>query len=500
MEPFWLVSLLFILSFFILLNFIKKQEPKNLPPGPPKLPLIGNLHQVASKTTLPHRRLAELASVHGPIMHLRLGEVSIVIISSAEMAKEVMKTHDALLCNRPAAMLLPQVVFYNSSDIALCPYGPYWRQVRKIATLELFTAHRVQVFWPIREEEVVDFVKILASQAGSVVNRISHKFYIIRIGMNKKGKDGDEFKTLISDMAATVSGFSIGDLYPSLKFISTLSGMKGQLQDIVMRIDKLMDPIIEEHMTKKKQGIEDQDEDLIDVLLKFHEDNLCLGTDFSLTTNNVKAIVLELFGAASETSSTLIEWAISELLKNPIKMAKAQDEVRRVLQGNETIINEASLDKLKYLKLVIKETLRLHPPFPCLVPRESLARCEIDGYEIPSKTRIFINAWAIGRNPKHWTNPEEFNPERFEESSIDYKGMHFELIPFGSGRRICPGMGLSIATIELVLAMLLYHFDWKLPNGTGPEELDMDETFGLVGRRKNDLQVIPLLYTFSGYK
>uniref|UniRef100_A0A803M8T7 Cytochrome P450 n=2 Tax=Chenopodium quinoa TaxID=63459 RepID=A0A803M8T7_CHEQI len=302
-------------------------------------------------------------------------------------------------------------------------------------------------------------------------------------------------------MAAASSGFSIGDLYPSLKFISTISGMKGQLQDIVKRIDTLMDPIIEEHMAKKKQGIKDQDEDLIDVLLNFHKDNLRLNTDFSLTTNNIKAIVVELFGGGSDKSSTVIEWAISELLKNPTKMAKAQDEVRRVLQGSETIINyEANLDKLKYLKLVIKETLRLHPPFPCLVPRESLTRCEIDGYEIPTKTRIFINAWAIGRNPKHWTNPEEFNPERFEESSIDYKGMHFELIPFGSGRRVCPGMGLSITTIELVLAMLLYHFDWKLPYGIGPEELDMDENFGIVGRRKIDLQVIPLLYTFSGFK
>uniref|UniRef100_A0A803M8T6 Cytochrome P450 n=1 Tax=Chenopodium quinoa TaxID=63459 RepID=A0A803M8T6_CHEQI len=343
------------------------------------------------------------------------------------MAKEVMKTHDALLCNRPS-ILLAEVAFYNLSNLALSPYGDYWRQVGKITTLELFTARRVQVFRPIIEDEVVDFVKFLASQSGSVVNVSSKIFSILfnitlRIGMNKKGKDGEEFKTLIGDMTAISSGFSIGDLYPSLKFISTISGMKGQLQ-----------------------GIEDQEEDLIDVLLKFHKDNLCLDTNFSLTTNNIKAIVLELFGAASETSSTVIEWAISELLKNPIKMKKAQDE------------------------LVIKETLRLHPPFPCLTPRESLARCEIDGYEIPSKTRVLINAWAIGRNPKHWTNPGEFNPERFEESSIDYKGMHFELIPFGSGRRVCPGIGLSIATIELVLAMLLYHFDWKIPNGTRPEE------------------------------
>uniref|UniRef100_A0A803MFA0 Cytochrome P450 n=2 Tax=Chenopodium quinoa TaxID=63459 RepID=A0A803MFA0_CHEQI len=418
------------------------------------------------------------------------------------MAKKVMKTHDSLLCNRPT-MLLTEVALYNSSDIAFCPYGDYWRQVRKIATLELLTNRRVQLFRPIREQEVVEFVKSLASQAGSVVNISSLIFSLLfditlRLGMNKKGKDGDAFKTLVGDVTAITSGLSFGDLYPSLRFISTISGLKGQLQRIVKRIDNLMDPIIEEHMSNKKQGIED--EDVIDALLKFHKDNVRLNTDFSLTTNNIKAIVFELFVAGSETTSTVIEWAISELLRNPGVMKKTQDEVRQILKGTETLINEESLDKLKYLKLVIKETLRLHPPSPLLVPRESIARCEIDGYEISSKTRIFINAWAIGRSPKYWTNPEKFNPERFEESSVDFKGMHFELIPFGSGRRICPGMGLGIATIELVLAMLLYHFDWKLPNGTGPQELDMDETFGLVGRRKNDLQVIPLLYTFSGFK
>ncbi|XP_056696953.1 desmethyl-deoxy-podophyllotoxin synthase-like [Spinacia oleracea] len=211
--------------------------------------------------------------------------------------------------------------------------------------------------------------------------------------------------------------------------------------------------------------------------------------------------IQELFGAASETSSTTIEWVFSELLKNHKVMERAQNEVRQVFQGKDLMmIDQASIDKLEYLKFVIKETLRLHPPFPCLIPRESMDRCEIKGYIIPPKTRIFINAWAIGRDSEYWEDPEKFNPERFEDSSIDYKGTHFELIPFGAGRRICPGMGLGIATIELVLAMLLYHFDWELPYGSKPKDLDMDETFGIVGRKKVDLQVIPSLYYLSGFK
>ncbi|KAL2906621.1 Cytochrome P450 71D10 [Bienertia sinuspersici] len=489
--------LVLIISMIIFIKLTKTQRPKNLPPGPPKLPLIGNLHQLASKNTLPHHRLAELARVHGPIMHLQLGEVSTVVISSAEMAKEVMKTHDFMLCNRPE-MLMPKIVYYNSSDIALCPYGEYWRQVRKIATLELFTGRRIQAFRCLREEGVLDFVKALLPHAkdGSVVNLTSKIFTLnfditLRLAINKKGKEGEEFRRLTTVLTELVSGFSIGDLYPSMEFISVISGMKSKLQKLGNGVDKVMDPIIEEHMSNMREGKEEGD--LVDVLLKFHKDRIHDSKEFSLTTDNIKAI--ELFTAGGETSSTIIDWAISELLKNPEVMKKAQNEVRSVLQREELMIEEATLNKLKYLKLVIKETLRLHPPLPCLVPRESLKSCVINGYEIPVKNRVFINVWAIGRDPRHWKDPENFNPERFEGSSIDYKGTHFELIPFGAGRRMCPGIGLGIAIVELVLAMLLYHFDWKLPE----DDLDMEETFGLVGRRKNDLHVILVPNPISGF-
>lgn len=508
MEVSWALSLLLlILSLSILLKVFKPQTLKNLPPGPPKLPLIRNLHQLASKNTLPHRRLAELARVYGPIMHLQLGEVPTVVISSPEMAREVMKTQDAVFCDRPN-VLIAEHLFYNSSDLALAPYGEYWRHVRKIATIELFTARRVQEFRPIREEEVLHLIKSLlpVAEAGSVINLTSKIFSIsfdifLRIAMNKKGEDGEEFRNIVKDMSAISSGFSVGDLYPSIGFISSVSGMKRKLQELVKRMNNMMDPIIKEHMCNKREGSSEEGEgDLVDILLNFHKEDSHPSHDFFLTTDNIKAIIFELFGAGGETISTLIDWAVSELFKNPKVMEKAQNEVRQVLQGDIIMANEASLNNLKYLKLVIKETLRLHPPFPCLVPRKSVERCRINSYEIPSNTRVFINAWAIGRDPHYWKNPETFNPERFEDSSIDFKGTHFELIPFGAGRRICPGIGLGLATVELVLAMLLYHFDWKLPHGGKPEDLDMDESFGITSRRKNDLQVVPVLSIFSGFK
>lgn len=174
-------------------------------------------------------------------------------------------------------------------------------------------------------------------------------------------------------------------------------------------------------------------------------------------------------------------------------MEKAQAEVRKVLQGQDKI-EEKDMDKLNYMKCVIKETFRLHPPTPLLVPRESRERCEINGYEIPIKTKVLINVWAIGRDPESWSNAESFEPERFEGSSIEFKGMDFKFIPFGAGRRICPGMSFGIADVELPLAQLLYHFDWKLANGIKPQEIDMSEAFGAAVRRKNDLYLIPTPY------
>lgn len=184
---------------------------------------------------------------------------------------------------------------------------------------------------------------------------------------------------------------------------------------------------------------------------------------------------------------------MSELIKNPRVMNKVQDEVRQVY-GNTECVDETKIHKLKYLKLVLKEVLRLHPPGPLLLPRESREVAEINGYTIPAKTRIHINAFAIGRDPNYWKEPERFYPERFVDSSIDYIGQDFEYIPFGSGRRICPGISYGIAVIELAIANLLYHFDWKMPGNKDPNDLDMIEEFSLSAKRKNDLCLVPMPY------
>jgi len=209
-----------------------------------------------------------------------------------------------------------------------------------------------------------------------------------------------------------------------------------------------------------------------------------------LLTSLVKTFQ-EIFSAGGEPSAITIDWAMAEMVKDQRVMKKAQAEVRKVVNMKGRV-DETCINEVKYLKLVVKETLRLHPPGPLLLPRECGETCEIDGYQIPAKSMILVNAWAIGRDPNYWGDPERFYPERFIDSSIDYKGCNFEYIPLGAGRRMCPGITFGLANVELALALLLYNFDWKLPNGMRCEELDTTEEFRVTIRTKDDLYLIPV--------
>jgi cytochrome P450 len=202
----------------------------------------------------------------------------------------------------------------------------------------------------------------------------------------------------------------------------------------------------------------------------------------------------DIFSAGSETSAITIIWAMSEMMKNPEVMKKAQAEVREVFNRNGRV-DETAINEMKYLKLLVKETLRAHPPSALLLPRESKERCEINGYEIPAKTKVIVNSWAIARDPKYWTEPESFIPERFLiDSSLDYKGTNFQYLPFGAGRRVCPGYTFGLVMVEYAIALLLYHFDWTLPNGMTYQDLDMTDIAGATVGKKEDLLLIPILH------
>ncbi|XP_061371828.1 cytochrome P450 71D11-like [Gastrolobium bilobum] len=492
-----LAIILFILFLFVALkigrNLKKSDSTPNIPPGPWKLPIIGHIPHLVTST--PHRKIKNLANIYGPLMHLQLGEVFTIVVSSPEYAREVMKTHDVIFASRPP-ILATEILSYESTNIGFSPYGNYWRQLRKICTLELFTQKRVSSFQPIREEELTNLIKRIDSQKGSPVNitqAVTSSIFTItsRAAFGKKCKDQEEFISAAKETITVAGGFDIGDMFPSAKWLQHVTGLRPKLERLHRKVDQILENIITEHKekSKPKEGKDDAEEDLIDVLLKFQDGNGS-NQDICLTNNNIKAITLDIFVAGGETAATTIDWAMAEMVKDPRVMKKAQHEVREVF-NMKGMVDEICINELKYLKFVVKEALRLHPPVPLLLPRECGQACEINGYHIPAKSRVIVNAWAIGRDPKYWIEPERFYPERFMNSSINYKGSNFEYIPFGAGRRICPGSTLGLINVELALALLLYHFDWKIPNGMKSEDLDMTEQFGVAVRRKYDLYLIP---------
>lgn len=197
-----------------------------------------------------------------------------------------------------------------------------------------------------------------------------------------------------------------------------------------------------------------------------------------------------MFLAGSETTSTVLEWTMTELLRNPETMNKAKEELSRVI-GSKKKVEENNINDLPYLQAIVKESLRLHPPAPLLIPRNTIEDTEFMGYHVPKDTQVLVNVWAIGRDLESWDDPLAFKPERFMGSSIDYKGQNFELLPFGAGRRVYVGMLLAHRVLHLVLASLLHHFDWEIGSNVNPEDLDMREKFGITLRKLVPLEVIP---------
>ncbi|KAL5814915.1 hypothetical protein ACOSQ4_025556 [Xanthoceras sorbifolium] len=489
-NPSMLFASIFLVMVLKLWLMGKSRKRKfNLPPSPPKLPIIGNLHQLGN---MPHLSLCHLAEKFGPIFYLQLGEIPTVVVSSARMAKEVMKTHDLALSNRPQ-IFSAKHLFYNCTDIVFSPYGDYWRHIRKICILELLSVKRVQSFSFVREEEVARLVGRLAEHYPNTANLtrmlgLYANDILCRVAFGRDFSGAGEydhygFQKMLEEYQELLGGFSLGDFFPSMEFIHSLTGMKSRLQNTFQRFDRFFDEIIHEHLNPDR---EKKKQDLLDVLLDIQKNG---SAEMPLTMDNVKAIILDMFAAGTDTTFITLDWGMTELIMNPKVMEKAQAEVRGVV-GQRRIVLESDLPQLHYMKAVIKEIFRFHPPVPVLVPRESMEEITIDGYNIPAKTRFFINAWAIGRNTESWENPETFEPERFMGSAIDFKGQDFELIPFGAGRRSCPAIIFGTASVELALAQLLHSFDWELPPGIETKNLDMTEVFGITMHKIADLIVV----------
>ncbi|KAG2586580.1 desmethyl-deoxy-podophyllotoxin synthase-like [Panicum virgatum] len=489
------------LLFPLVLLKLKKRAGNGvrLPPGPWQLPMIGSLHHLLGKP-LVHRALADLARrLDAPLMYLRLGEVPVVVATSPDAAHEIMRTHDVTFATRPWSTTM-KIMMADGCGLGFAPYGDHWRQLRKISVLELLSARRVQSFRHVREEEVARLVAAVAATPPGEPANLSERIAAAIADSTVRALIGDrfgrreEFLETIEEESKLTSGFNLSDLFPSSAwFVNVLSGTARRSHAMHKKSIELMEHAIKQHeelrATMAAKGRVVEEGALVDVLLRIQKEG---GLNVPLTTGTIKAAIFDLFGAGSKTAAITLQWAMSELIRNPNAMKKAQAEVRNILNGKPKV-TEDDLGEMKYLKLIIKETLRLHPPAPLLIPRESMDSCKILGYDVPKGTTVLVNAWAIGRDPRYWEDADEFKPERFESISVDFRGTDFEYIPFGAGRRICPGIPFAQANMELVLAALLYHFDWKVASGMKPSELDMAEEMGLTIRRKNSLLLYPVV-------
>ncbi|WZZ21085.1 hypothetical protein YC2023_122472 [Brassica napus] len=482
----WYIIVAIVFCAFLLVAKNTRKTKKKLPPGPPRLPIIGNLHQLGSK---PHRSMLKLSAKYGSLMSLKFGDVSTVVASSPETVKDVLKTFDADCCSRPY-LTYPARVSYNLNDLAFSPYSKYWRQVRKMTVIELYTAKRVKSFRHIREEEVasfVDFIKQSASLANPVnLNKKLMKLsgsVICRVGfgMNLKGsKLENTYEEVIQGTMEVLGSFAAADYFPVIgKLIDRITGLHSK------SMDAFFDQSIKHHL--EDESLKD---DIIALLLKMERGETGLG-EFQLTRNHTKGILLNVLIAGIDTSGHTITWVMTHLIANPRVLKKVQAEVREVIK-NKNDITEEDIEKMEYLKMVIKESFRINPLVPILVPREASKDIKMGGYDIPKKTWIHVNIWAVHRNPNVWKDPESFIPERFMNNEIDYKGLDFELLPFGSGRRMCPGMGMGMALVHLTLINLLYRFDWKLPERMEAKDVDLEESYGLVCPKKVPLRLIPV--------
>ncbi|XP_075505262.1 trimethyltridecatetraene synthase-like [Primulina tabacum] len=481
-------------SLFLFGRVIHRRK-LNLPPGPKPWPVIGNLNLIGS---LPHQSLHQLSQKYGPLMHLRFGSQPVVVGSSVELAKTFLKTMDVNFACRPKTAA-GKYTTYNYSDITWSPYGPYWRQARKMCLMELFSAKRLESYEYIRNEEMSSFLRGLSESARKPLYLKDHLStvslnVISRMVLGKRYTDESkdsivsphEFKRMLDELFFLNGVINIGDLIPYVGFMD-LQGYVKRMKIVSKKFDMFLEHVLDEHTERRRKGIENYgSKDMVDVLLDLSEDPTL---EVKLERHGVKAFTQDLLAGGTESSAVTVEWAISELLKKPKIFDKATEELDRVI-GQNRWVQEADIPRLPYIDAIVKETMRLHPVAPMLVPRLAREDCKVAGYDVAKGTQVLVNVWTIGRDPSLWENPTEFCPDRFIGKSIDVKGHDFELLPFGSGRRMCPGYSLGLKVIQNSLANLLHGFNWRLPDKMLPEDLNMEEIFGLSTPRKIPLVVV----------
>ncbi|KAH7665296.1 Isoflavone 2'-hydroxylase protein [Dioscorea alata] len=490
-ELFFSIAIIsFILLLPLLLHLLlKNPSPNPNPPSPPGLPLIGHLHLL--KPPL-HRALAHLSDLHGPILLLRFGSRRVLLVSSFSNAEECLTVNDITFANRPR-LLAGKYLGYNYSTLSWASYGPHWRNLRRIAAMQVLSTHRLLSSSHLRSDEVLSLVKVLLldySGPGFHLAELRTKFFalsyniVMRMIANKRyygdadessSEAGREFRELAKETFSGSATSNSADLFPVARWLG-IGGQERRLKRLRKRRDRFFQHLVNGHRNKREcgsrggEGSPAEKSTVIDVLLSLQE-----GDPDYYDDDMIKGFITQMLIAGTDTMSLTIEWMMSLLLNNPHILKKVREELDANIKPG-SLLEEADFSKLPYLYAVINETLRMYPAGPVLLPHESSRDCTVNGFYVPSGTILLVNVWKVHRDPEFWEEPNKFKPERFFKSSTDRTckviNEGFKMMPFGLGRRRCPGEVLAMRVVALVAGTLVHCFEWEK---VGDEEVDMSE-------------------------
>ncbi|XP_057745584.1 cytochrome P450 76T24-like [Arachis stenosperma] len=442
-----------------------------MPPGPYPYPIIGNILELLSHK--PYESLFHLSKTYGPIMSLKFGTLTAIVISSPEIAKEALTKHDLAFSNRQV-LHITTALGHNKVSMVWSPVCDHWRTLRKLCSTNIFSPQRLESTSKLRHKNVQELVNFVGtcSTKGEAIDIGNVVFITIMNSLSNTLFSMDLAHYLLV-LQKLIEG--ILDDAGKINIVDLLQGLRGRCEESFKRLLEVFNDIFEERMRLKVLSSDKSSGGTCyDVLARFF-----LGSSRS-----------DLFIAGLETTTSTVEWAMAELVHNPKKMAKAKEELLQIL-GRDENPKESDISKLPYLEAIVKETFRLHTPIPILF-HKSNSNVEINCFKVPKHAEVLVNLWAIGRNSSIWSNPNSFVPERFQEWKMDTKDNKFEFIPFGVGRRMCPAISLVHRIVPLILATLLHCFDWKIADEKKPQELDMREEYGLTVRRAQPLLLIPI--------
>ncbi|XP_017697220.3 flavonoid 3'-monooxygenase CYP75B137-like [Phoenix dactylifera] len=488
------IPLLLTLWLYTLLRHKTWKGTFPLPPGPRGLPLVGNLPFLRPNL---HRCFSEYARTYGPIFNLRLGNKLFIVVSSPSIAKEVYKENDIIFSNHDQP-IAAGVVSYNGSNLVRCPYGPTWRMLRRVFVNELLNSRSLDACYGLRRRVVRRMARDLYSKNGAAID-VGEAAFATTLNLLASmlwGGElwwetiGTEFRRAVVETVELMGRRNISDFFPFLARFD-LQGVEREIKERVSWLDRVYEALIEERArldgAEEEEGGEKGEErkDLLSILLRIRNDGDA--AEVPLTDANLKGLIMDLMVGGTNTISTTVEWIMAELMHRPDIDQRARQELAAVVGGPDTAVEESHIPRLKYLRAVIKEVLRLHPVVPLLVPRVPSEPCVLSGgYLIPAGARVVTNVWAIHTDPGLWDSPAEFRPERFLNEG---SGAEFRYFPFGAGLRRCAGLPLVERMLPLVVATLLHAFEWRVPEGV---ELDLCERPRITLTKERPVLAIPI--------